>query len=300
MTRKLTKTLLIINPAAGSELLKTKSTEITQKLIDSGHEVLRGFTKGTNSAKRLVEKYGGDMDLIVCCGGDGTLSEAVNGAVNSNYRGAIGYIPAGTTNDFAHSVRLSKDIDKNIDGVTRGIPHPFDIGKFQDAHFIYTASFGLFTESSYATPRAMKKRLGHLAYMIEGSKEFKSLKSYHVKTVDDRGRIYEDDYIFGAVSNSTCLGGLVHLDENFVDYNDGLFEVLLIKFPKTFSEFVKTVKALASNDITDKSVTLFQTSRVTFYCDKNMPWTLDGEYHKGSSAINVENIQGAVKLVYPK
>ena len=296
----MTKTLLIINLTSGSELLKTKATAITKKLVDNGHKVLRGFTKGKNSAKRIVEKYGSGMDLIICCGGDGTLSEAVNGVVNIRYKGALGYIPAGTTNDFAHSVGLSTDIGKNLDGVMRGIAYPFDIGKFQQAHFIYTASFGLFTKSAYATPRKMKKMLGHLAYMIEGSKEFKSLKSYHVKAVDDRGRVYEDDYLFGAVSNSTCLGGLVHLDENFVDYNDGLFEVLLIKFPKTFAEFVKTANAIATNDFSDKSITLFQTKSITFFCDKAMPWTLDGEYHEGCSKINVENQMGLINLVYPK
>lgn len=292
--------LLIINPASGRNMIGDYVEDIVSLLRKKGFQTEVLPTRRKNDAKYFAMEKGESSDLIVCCGGDGTLSELTNGVAALQRRPAIAYIPTGTTNDFARNIGLSSDIMQSILDLNHGVPRELDIGKFGDRYFIYVASFGMFAESSYATPQNLKKRFGHLAYVITGSKELLNLHSYRVRVTDENGKTYEDDYIYGSVSNSTSIGGLMHFDDALVDLQDGLHEVVLIRRPKNLAEFNSAAGAILSGKNDSELITVFHTREVTFESAKPIDWSLDGEHERTGNKVTVRNINRAIKLFFPK
>lgn len=238
-----------------------------------------------------------DVELIVCIGGDGTFNEVISGVVSVGAATPIGYIPAGSTNDFAASLGLSKNVVQAAQDIAAGKPVSYDIGRFRDRYFTYVASFGAFTKTSYATSQSVKNALGHLAYVLEGIREITSLHRYHVAVTLDDSLREEDDYIFGAVSNSTSVGGILTLDKNVVDMNDGLFELLLVKYPRNMSELAEVIKALTSQKYDSPSLIFRPAKKLSVAADPGMDWTLDGEFAKGSADVEIENLHSAVNIV---
>lgn len=290
------KMLLIANPIAGMKKIKRTLPRIKKYFDISGYDVEVFETSARGDGAAAAEKYSGDFDVIVCAGGDGTLNETISGVLNSGIKTPIGYLPAGTTNDFAAGLGLPLLIMKAAENIVKGTPRELDIGKINERYFSYVASFGAFTEASYNVSQSLKNALGHLAYILEGVMDIPNIRPRHMRIEVD-GCVYEDDYLFGAVSNSTSLGGILKLNTGLVDFSDGLFEVMLIKNPKNAVELSKIVLSLQSKRYDEEVITFLQTSDVTIISDEGTPWSLDGEYYEGCDKITVTNIHQAISFV---
>lgn len=294
------KILLIMNPFSGKRVANKFLSDIILLFSKNNYETISFMTTGRGNATDIVAEYADKVEKIVCIGGDGTFNEVVSGLLKANSKTPIGYIPAGSTNDFANSLSLSKNIITAAEDIILGGPQRYDIGRFNDRYFSYVASFGAFTKTSYSTPQSVKNALGHLAYILEGIKSIPTIKSEHIKiTTEDC--VFEDDYLFGAVSNSTSVGGILTLDENVVDMNDGIFELLLVRKPKSLLELNECVLALSNKKYEDcKMIDFCGTSKAVIESEKEIDWTLDGEYFEGCKRIEVENIHDAVNLIINK
>ena len=236
------------------------------------------------------------MDLITAIGGDGTFNEVVSGVIESGIRVPIGYIPAGSTNDFASSLDIPKNILAAARDVVNGEPVSFDVGSFNGRNFSYVASFGAFTKASYATPQNVKNALGHLAYILEGINSIASIRKEHM-IIEADGQIYEDDYIFGAISNSTSLAGILTLNPKLVDMSDGRFELLLVKAPNDLIDLAEIVYMLNSQNYESNKLVFINGSEFKIHADKDTSWSLDGEYQEGCEEIEIKNLHHAIELM---
>ena len=290
------KMLFIMNPCSGQKRANRFLPEILSTFNEAGYDVLVHMTAGPGDGDKTVRRLGAGMDAVVCCGGDGTFNDVVSGLLHSGLDVPVGYIPAGTTNDFANSLKLPTDVMEATRAIVDGTPVAYDAGKFGDRYFSYVASFGAFTRASYATPQNIKNTLGHTAYVLEGIQELSQLRKEHVR-MDIGGRIVEDDFLFGAISNSTSVGGILTLDPSQVDMRDGLLEVLLVRAPRNLGELTECIQALKSQKYNCEMITFCSAPRVTVYSDPDMPWTLDGEREEGHGEVVVENQHLAVKLL---
>ena len=291
------KILLIVNPIAGKTHSKSDVYRAVDIFTNNGYEVTLQKTEAKGHATNIVMEQGLENDIVVCCGGDGTLNEVVSGMMRLGAELPLGYIPAGTTNDFASSLKLSYNVNNAAKAIMNGRRRPLDIGLFNGSrYFSYIASFGAFTGSSYTTPQSYKNTIGHFAYVLEGVKDLPNIRPYHIR-LEVAGRTYEDDYIFGAVSNSISIGGMVKLDSNLVDLNDGLFEIILIKNPRTPLDISRIIRAITKRDYSDKMLEFIKAPEATFYMEKKLPWSIDGEYDAGGKEIRINNIHGAITLL---
>ena len=286
-----------MNPCSGKKKANSHLTDIISMYNRANYEVTVYTTAGQGDATVIASQKGSLYDLIICIGGDGTFNEVVTGLESLEHRPPVGYIPAGSTNDFAGSLRLSKDILSAARNILEGHVYKLDIGKFNGRCFSYIASFGAFTKTSYATSQNLKNLLGHTAYVLASVKELASIRSHHLKFTTADGKIYEDDYIFGAISNSTSLAGILTLDPDLVDLNDGLFELLLIRRPRSLLELSDCVLALTTQDYNTPMLTLVSTPSVEIDAPADMDWTLDGEFQKGSTHFSVVNCHSAINLI---
>ena len=290
------KMLFVLNPYAGTRKANRYLTEIISIFNRADYQVSVYMTAGPGDCARITGLLAKDMDLVVCAGGDGTFSEAVNGIVQSGIDIPIGYIPCGSTNDFANALHLSTNILQAARDIVDGSPVHYDIGQFNDRHFTYVASFGAFTRASYNTPQNIKNALGHTAYILSGISELSQLRKEHIR-IELEDRVIEDDFIFGAVCNSTSVGGILTLDPKQVDMADGKFELLLIRAPKDLLEISDCIMALQKQKYNCAMITFLSTPRLTVMADPNMSWTLDGERGEGSEQIQITNLQHAIRLV---
>lgn len=288
--------LIIINPVAGMKKLNKYLSDIIVKFTDAGYLCQVQTTTKEYGAKYWVLRSGLNKDMIVCGGGDGTLNDVIAGCIELGIKPNIGYIPCGSTNDFANGLKLSINPLEATDDIIYGKENNIDAGKFNGRIFVYTASFGAFTKASYNAPREMKNSLGYLAYVLEGVKEIKDIKSYHLKLITDSKNI-EGDYIFGGICNSKRIGGgMVRFNDEIVNLNDGKLEVFLIKFPKNPAEFTQLVFDLNTGNYNSSMIELFSTEKITIETDNEIDWTIDGEYQKGEKRIEIENIKDAFVL----
>ena len=258
------KMLFIMNPFAGMKRANRHLADILLTFTQAGYEVITHMTLGRGDATAVAREKGKDVDLVVCCGGDGTLNETITGLLSAGADTPIGYIPAGSTNDFA-----------------------------------YVASFGAFTRSSYATPQNVKNALGHTAYVLSGITELSQIRNEHVKMEID-GQTVEGDFLFGAICNSTSVGGILTLDPKQVDMGDGLFEILLVRAPENLGEIHECIQALQSQKYNCAMLTFRSAQKVRIFADPEMPWTLDGEKEDGHETVEVENLHHAIRLMQKK
>ena len=291
------KLLIIMNPCSGKKKANGKLAEIIDIFNRGDCDVTCFMTAGRGDATDIARERAHEFDTIVCIGGDGTFNEVISGLRAADSQTPIGYIPAGSTNDFASSLKISKNIPQAARDIVEGKPRSLDIGRFNDRYFSYIASFGAFTKTSYDTPQSLKNTLGHLAYVLAGVKELGSIRSNHLRVTLKDGTVYEDDYIFGAISNSTSVAGILTLDPALVDMNDGLFEVMLIRKPYSFLELSDCVLALLTQEYTTAMLTLTSTQRVEIEAPADMDWSLDGEKAEGASLCIVENLHNAVNII---
>ncbi len=286
--------LLLINPCAGQRKARRYLTEIVDIFNRGGWMVIVHITAAQGDAAHAVMQYADQVDFVVCCGGDGTFNETVSGIMESGKKIPVGYIPAGSTNDFASSLHLSSNILQAARNIVNGRAVPLDLGCFGGRYFSYVASFGAFTKTSYSTPQNQKNILGHAAYILNGIQEISQLKTQHLRFELSDGTIIEDNFLFGAISNSRSVGGILTLAEGMVDLQDGQFELLLVRAPKDVAELAACIKALQKQTYDCRMLTFMKTTSVHIVAPKDMPWTLDGELESGHERIYAECLHCAL------
>lgn len=291
------KLLLIYNPHAGKGKVCDKLADILDQLTRAGWLVTVRPTTGPGDAVAAAE-LAPEYERVVCCGGDGTLNEVISGLSALDAPPVLGYIPAGTTNDFARNLALPKGMDQAAAVAAAGYPFPCDTGRFNDHPFIYVAAFGAFTDVSYHTPQQFKNMFGHLAYVLEGVARLPDLKTYHL-SVEHGDQTIEGDFIYGMVSNTVSVGGFPALAADQVKLDDGLFEVLLIRAPKTLAELQGLIRALTTQKIEESNgaVIGFHASELTVTCTVPLPWTLDGEYGGSPTVARISDRHQAICIV---
>lgn len=284
------KMLLIVNPRSGKEKMKYHLLEVLNIFTEAGYQVQVHITQCAMDACRTVMREGEHKDLIVCSGGDGTLNETVTGMMHLKKKPALGYIPAGSTNDFAASLEIPRKMSASACAAVCGEDYPIDIGSFcKERYFVYLAGFGAFTEVSYLTPQDKKNLLGHQAYVLESVKGLASIRSYPMKVECEELKL-EGEFIFGMVTNTMSVGGFKGLVNQDVALGDGLFEVLLIRTPKTPVEFSSIVSSLILRDESSELVHKFKTGSVRFLSEEPVDWVLDGEFGGSRTEVQVDNL----------
>ena len=288
--------LFVMNPYAGQRKANRHLADILGVFNRAGYEVMAHMTAGRGDATETVQKKAAEVDLVVCAGGDGTFNETVNGLLRSGADTPLGYIPCGSTNDFAASLKLPTNPVEAAKAIVEGAPRSYDVGKFADSYFSYVASFGVFTKTAYSTPQNVKNALGHTAYFLEGISELSQIRTAHVRfELDDQ--VIEDDFLFGAISNSTSVGGILSLDPKQVDMSDGKFEVLLVRKPRDLLEVSECLVALQKQQYNCAMMTFVSGRNIRILADSHMDWTLDGEREEGRSEILVENLHHGIRLM---
>ncbi len=291
------KLLLILNPCSGKKKASHALADVVNVFNRGGYDVTVYITAARGDATNVVAQRAPEFDLVVCAGGDGTFNETISGLLAGGHDTPIGYLPAGSTNDFASSLHLSKNLVEAARDIVEGTPRRLDVGRFNDRYFSYVASFGAFTRASYATSQNVKNALGHLAYILSGIKELAYIRSRRLRFTLDDGRVLEDEYIFGAISNSTSVAGILTLSEDLVDMNDGVFELLLVRKPENLLELNDCVLALTTQDYHTPMLTFTSARSVEIEAPEDMDWTLDGEREPGSAHCRAENLHDAIRIV---
>ena len=288
--------LFVVNPYAGTRKINRYLSDVIGIFNRADYEVITYITASQSDATQYVQSHAPRADMVVCAGGDGTFNETITGILSSGVDVPVGYIPCGSTNDFAASLKLSTNILQAARDIVEGEPISYDVGKFGDRYFSYVASFGAFTRVSYATPQSVKNALGHTAYLLEGIQELSQIRAEHIR-IELEDRVIEDDYLFGAISNSISVGGILKLDPKQVDMRDGQFELLLVRAPRDLSEVSECIQALQKQQYNCAMINFSRTNKLRVLAEPTMPWTLDGEREKGHGEIFVENLQHAIRLV---
>lgn len=301
MIDKSKRILMIMNPKSGTMQASKMLSDIIQTYSDDGYSTTVLMTQARNDARRFAHDYSDEFETIVVSGGDGTLNEVIDGLIRSGNDCNIGYIPSGSTNDFAASVGLPKGVLESAEQVVHGEPRTLDIGSFNGRYFTYIASFGAFTSTSYKVPQNLKNVLGHTAYILQGIRDVVGIRPIHARIVADEGtpneKICEGDYLFGAICNSTSVAGILKLDHFDIDMNDGLMEVLMVKSPDSVVALNETIRSMIDGKLESKDIEFFSAKNIRVEIDESVPWTLDGEYEPGAGTIDINTIRSAFKLI---
>lgn len=295
---RMEKLLFIYNGKAGRQKIREKLAVTLDAFASCGYEITVRPTQCRGDAAIQAAGSAG-YDRVVCCGGDGTLNEVVTGLMKlpEELRPALGYIPAGSTNDFARNLDLPRGAEEAARMACSGQVRPCDLGAVDGRYFTYVAAFGLFTDVSYSTPQATKNLLGHFAYLLEGAGRLGNIPAFHVRAETDEGEVHEGDYIYGMVSNTISVGGVVNLPRDKVRLDDGRFEGILIRRPRTAKDWQDILSALTTQKVGGGDmVTAFSAHRVTFSGTEEIAWTLDGEFGGKRRVTEIQNLPGAIAL----
>ncbi|MCI8556383.1 MAG: YegS/Rv2252/BmrU family lipid kinase [Lachnospiraceae bacterium] len=289
------KLYFIYNPHAGKEHIKGKLYGILQVMADAGYELTVYPTKGAQDAVDQLIQMPEGYDLVVCSGGDGTLDEVVTGMMQREEKLPIGYIPAGTCNDFARSLKIPVNMAEAAQIAVQGQNFLCDVGSFNDKHFIYIAAFGIFTDVSYSTKQEVKNVLGQMAYILEGMKSIYNVKSYQLKVTSEE-MSFEGDFLFGMVTNSKSVGGFKGIVGKDVVFDDGVYEVTFIRRPRNPMELQEILAALLVKEIDSKYMYSFRSARIEVEAQEPIPWTLDGEFGGEHAHAVISNNPRAVEI----
>lgn len=293
------KLLFVYNPKAGKAKIKSNLLDIIDVLVKAGYEVTAYPTQCPGDATNAVINRHDYYNLVVCSGGDGTLDEVVYGMMRSTKKVPIGYIPAGSTNDFARSIGIRGTMSKTAGIIADPKLYPCDIGRLNDAFFVYIAAFGVFTEVTYDTEQRIKNTIGYSAYVIEAIKSIPSIQSYNLK-VTYEGGVIEGEFIYGMITNSTSVGGFKGITGHHVEMNDGFFEVTLIKKPSSPIELNHTLVAMVDRRLDSDCIITFKTSKISIESDGAIAWNRDGEYGGHHKKVDIEVCPQAITMLVPK
>lgn len=292
------KLLFIYNPLAGKSKIKNWLSSIIEYFVKSNYEVVIYATTGKKDAKRIVmdclsrDSY----DLVVCSGGDGTLNEVISGIMNFENKPNIGYLPSGTTNDFAINLKLPKNLPKAAEIALSGEAFPCDVGIINGEYFTYTAAFGIFTDASYETPQSTKNVLGRMAYILEGIKRLPNWKSYEMEIICGE-RVIRDNFIYGMVTNSVSVGGFKNLTGKGVRLDDGNFEGIFIKTPQSVLEFQGVINDILKGQLNSEHIYSFPVKEISLTSKEAVPWCIDGEFGGEHLSVTIKNLQKAVSII---
>lgn len=291
------KVLVIINPRSGRLRVRSQLFDIASCFSENGCETTVFTTRAKGDAERYAAAMADRFDIVVCRGGDGTLNEVVNGIMRAKEKKPIGFLPAGTSNDFAHTLGIPDQGKKAVLAIVNGSPVLHDIGIFNNERYVnYTASFGLFTKSSYSTPQPAKNLLGYGAYLSVAVKELSQIKTHRLKVTCD-GEVFEGDYVFGSVTNALAVGGFIHYKKEEVDFNDGIFEMVLVKKPDNIRQWYDALKGAYKGNFDDRFVTLIRGREFKFESDQAISWSLDGEYGGEHRLSTFKVIQSGIEII---
>lgn len=292
--------LLIINPVSGKKSILPKLFDIINELCKAECNVTVHVTLHRNHAVELAQSASiAGFDTVICCGGDGTLNETLTGLClsKSNDDIKLGYIPCGSTNDFADTLGLDSTPENQIKNIINQNETLLDVGLFENKrYFSYIASFGAFTDAAYSAPQDLKNRFGHFAYVLEGAKDLTKIEPIKATIIAD-GKEYSGNYVFGSVSNTKSVAGIVKLKDDIVDLNDGQFEVLLVKFPEDIIDFFDIMTGASQSDFRSDMFDFFRAKDIKFKFEKDIPWTLDGEEARGGKNVEIKVCPSAVRLL---
>ena len=293
------KLMLIVNPSAGRGGYRYYFGEAMKTLADGGFRTELFFTGGPEDATEFARAYAAEFDAVACIGGDGTLSEVIGGLMKIPNPPPIGYIPMGTTNDVASTIGLPKnDTIGAARRIVEGTPHPFDVGGFgKDRYFAYIAAFGAFTEVSYATPQDQKRALGHLAYVLQGAQQLGKIEKLPVRVEYDDG-VFEGELVYGSMSNSTSVAGIVRLRDEMVSLGDGMSELVLVQDPGTIDAYGEMITAVLTRSFDSKYLKVIQTRHARFIFDRPVAWTRDGEDGGKHRELELCNYHAPVQLIF--
>ena len=289
------KLLFVYNPKAGKEKIRENLADVLDVFAAHDYDLTVVPTRRKDEAREVVRDRSRDYDLVVCSGGDGTLDETVTGMIQSGFRTTVGYIPAGSTNDYGESLGLSKNMVQAAETAMEGKDFACDMGSFNEDVFVYIAAFGLFTDVSYETDQAMKNILGHVAYILEGMKRLSNVRSFPMK-VTCGDRVIEDEFVFGMITNSRSVGGFKNITGKNVQMDDGLFEVTLIKMPTNPAELSSIMGSLLNRDIDSEMMYCFRASELTVEAQEPIAWTLDGENGGMHKVAEIKNLHKTVVI----
>lgn len=293
------KLMMIVNPSAGRGGYRYYFGEAMKTLADGGFRTELFFTGGPEDATEFARAYAAEFDTVACIGGDGTLSEVIGGLMKIPNPPPIGYIPMGTTNDVASTIGLPKnDTIGAARRIVEGTPHPFDVGGFgKDRYFAYIAAFGAFTEVSYATPQDQKRALGHLAYVLQGAQQLGKIEKLPVRVEYDDG-VFEGELVYGSMSNSTSVAGIVRLRDEMVSLGDGMSELVLVQDPGTIDAYGEMITAVLTRSFDSKYLKVIQTRHARFIFDRPVAWTRDGEDGGKHRELELCNYHAPVRLIF--
>lgn len=290
--------LFLINPRAGKAQIKNYLLAVTDIFVKAGYEVTVYITQCKGDAQRVVAERENVYDMLVCSGGDGTLDEVVTGMVKSRHSVPIGYIPAGSTNDFANSLKIPKNMQKAAQVVVGGEAFHCDIGAFNRDVFVYVAAFGMFTDVSYGTEQEMKNTLGHMAYILEGMKRLAAVKSYKMRFLYE-DTVIEGDFLFGMVTNSVSVGGFKRITGKNVELDDGELEVTLVRRPSNMADLNRLIASLVDRSMENELIYWFKTTKLQVESEEKVAWTLDGEFGGEHKEVLIEDYKQAMCIMVP-
>jgi diacylglycerol kinase (ATP) len=294
--------MLIVNPCSGRNRTRNGLVDLVSVFGNNGYFTTVYMTRGSGDATEYALKYASNYDLIVCRGGDGTFSEMLNGLMQLESIPPIGFIPSGTTNELASTLGIPTDVRTAAGNIFGNDASFNDIGLFNNSrYFTYVASFGAFSECSYAAPQKLKNRIGRFAYFVESAKEVKDIKPIPLRVECD-DFVEEGEYVIGSVSNSHSIGGIIKLDENTVDLKDGKFEVFLGKNPGSVSGWKDLLLGIAKRDFDERYLRIIKTSKVRFtpLGNDEIPWSIDGEFGGNNKKVDISVVQNAYRIFRPK
>ncbi len=287
----------MFNPVSGKGQVGNNLLEIIDCFVKNGYEVTVHPTQGPQDAKEVVSGMSGQYQLVVCCGGDGTLNETVSGMMERKKKVPVGYIPSGSTNDFAISLQIPDQVALAARTAVCGRKARCDVGMFNGRCFVYIAAFGLFTDVSYETSQELKNRIGHMAYLLEGIKRLQGVQPCRIRLEYGEGESVEGDFIYGMITNSISAGGFKHITGKHVKLDDGLFEVMLVRMPKNPNELNEIIACLANRIDDSELVEMFKTDSLRLKADREIRWTLDGEYGGSYEEVEIQNERRAIQMM---
>lgn len=291
--------LIIVNPNAGKGNVQKKIHKIASNFSKQNYLVDIIYTKKDYSASDIINDYKGNLDIVICCGGDGTLNDLINAIMKMEVKPKISFIPLGTMNDFANTVGLFRFkfwLPNNM----RNAKHiKIDIGSFNGKYFNYVAAFGAFTMVPYVTKQKLKKVFGKFAYFIVAIRYLAKIKSYNLKIEVD-GKVTEGEFIYGSISNSKSIGGFKWFRKREIDIGDGKYEVILIKKPKHKIGIVNVaINILFKRYNNEKHFIYMQGSNIKIIPKTHLKWTLDGEYGGRIKEVEIKNNKQEIELIIP-
>lgn len=294
------KMLLVVNPVSGKKLAKQYMMRMINRFDQAGYNVTACCTQINKNAYDIVKNRGREFDIVVCCGGDGTLKETVCGIMELGLDIPVGYLPMGSTNDFAHSMNIPTNVFEAVEAIINGEPKPVDIGQFGNENFIYVAGFGNFTAISYSANQKLKNVLGKNAYYLQAVKEFFRMKPFHARVEAD-GEFFEGDYFYGEASNSYSIAGMPVLHNMGVEFDDGKHELILVEMFKSPADILRLANDMVHKTVADNpSVIIRHCDHIKFMFDEPTPFTLDGEFGGEHLEVEAKTLKHAVKIMVQK